>query len=511
MKRLYTYIILTLGTVISAAAQSAAPTAHPLDAVAAADTNSDTGSNGAPAADAGADAPATPRFAVKTNLLYDALLNVNIGAEMRVAPRWSLDLSADYNNWRLSHGRQWKHWFVQPEVRYWTGGTPFSRHFVAADIITGQFNTTLNGARRQGWGVGAGVGYGYVWRPSPHWGIEAELAVGYIHFSYDKYPCAGCGRKIASRHRNYVGPVKAAVNVIYYLGRANKPSPAVTVPLPPVPEPLPAPAQTDTVEPLRFELVDIPHSRVRSEELAGVARIQFAVSDTVLDRTIGANAAELGSIAARLDSIRNGLDMQIVSIQLTGYASPEGPYRNNERLAAARTAALHGHIRDTYAVADSLITDTYVAEDWTGLRNAVADSDLPDRDEILDIIDTTTEPDAREAAIRRHRTSWRQIAATVLPSLRRTEYIIRYEHRYEEQETHTLEAVNKAIADGDTDLAARLLVDIPSSTEADYARGIVAALRHRYDEALAWLARTRSRGITQADNAIRTINGYRKL
>lgn len=430
MKRLYTYIILALGTVISAAAQSAVPTAHPLDTVADADSDN----NGATSADAGTDAPATPRFAIKTNLLYDALLNVNIGAEMRVAPHWSVDLSADYNNWRLSHGRQWKHWFVQPEVRYWTGGTPFSRHFVAADIITGQFNTTLNGARRQGWGAGAGVGYGYVWRPSSHWGIEAELAVGYIHFSYDKYPCAGCGRKIASRHRNYVGPVKAAVNVVYYFGSGRKPTPAPAVIPEPVPVPVNPPVITDTVPLPQFDN-RVTLTRVRTEELAGVARIQFAVNKTGIDSTLGVNADELATISARIDSISEGPDMKIVAIRLIGYASPEGPYSNNERLAAGRIGALREYIRDTHDIDDSLITATYVAEDWGGLRDAIAASDLNDRDDLLAIIDTVADPDAREAALRRHRDSWRIITRDILPALRRAEYLIRYEHTYTELES----------------------------------------------------------------------------
>lgn len=89
--------------------------------------------------------------AVKTNLLYDALLNANLGVEFKMSQRWSFDLSGNYNGWRLSHGRQWKHWFVQPEARYWLNDN-MKGHFFAANLIGGQFNTTLNGARRQGWG-----------------------------------------------------------------------------------------------------------------------------------------------------------------------------------------------------------------------------------------------------------------------------------------------------------------------------------------------------------------------
>ncbi|MDE5916022.1 MAG: DUF3575 domain-containing protein, partial [Duncaniella sp.] len=58
-------------------------------------------------------------IAVKTNLLYDASLTINVGAEMQVAPKWSVDLSGNYNPWTLSGGKKWKHWLIQPEARYW--------------------------------------------------------------------------------------------------------------------------------------------------------------------------------------------------------------------------------------------------------------------------------------------------------------------------------------------------------------------------------------------------------
>ena len=44
--------------------------------------------------------------AIKTNVLSDAFLNVNAGIEVSVAPRWSIDLSGDFNGWNLSHGRR---------------------------------------------------------------------------------------------------------------------------------------------------------------------------------------------------------------------------------------------------------------------------------------------------------------------------------------------------------------------------------------------------------------------
>lgn len=168
------------------------------------------------------------RVAVKSNLLYDAAANVNFGFETALAPRWSFDASADWNQWTL-RGHKWKHWFVQPEARYWFC-EPFVKHFVGLHAIGGQFNfgnipnqlrflgsdfSKLTDHRYQGWGVGGGIAYGYALPLSQHWNLEFELGAGYIYLQYDEFRCDGCGKNVGSGHHHYIGPTKAAVNLVY--------------------------------------------------------------------------------------------------------------------------------------------------------------------------------------------------------------------------------------------------------------------------------------------------------
>lgn len=168
-------------------------------------------------------------FAMKSNLIYDALLSPNLGLEMGLSEKWTAEISGNFNSWTVN-GHKWKHWFVQPEVRYWLC-EKFGGHFLAAHIIAGQYNfgninneikflgsdfSQLSDKRFQGWAAGAGIGYGYTWMLSRHWSMEAEIAVGWIYTRYDSYPCAECGTRIESdKPHNYVGPTKAAVNLIY--------------------------------------------------------------------------------------------------------------------------------------------------------------------------------------------------------------------------------------------------------------------------------------------------------
>ena len=165
---------------------------------------------------------------VKTNLLYDAAANANIGAEVKLAPKWSLDANADFNDWTIK-GHKWKHWFVQPEARYWFCEA-FLKHFVGIHAIGGQYNagnikngisflgtdfSKLSHHRYQGWGLGGGLAYGYALPLSQHWNMEFEIGFGYVYLKYDIFECQSCGRKTGSGHHNYVGPTKLAVNLVY--------------------------------------------------------------------------------------------------------------------------------------------------------------------------------------------------------------------------------------------------------------------------------------------------------
>lgn len=167
---------------------------------------------------------------IKTNLAADGLLSPNLGVEVGLAPKWTLDLTGEFNGWTLSHNRRWKHWLVMPEARYWLCDR-FSGHFFGVEAHGGQYNIggfdgkwnlfgtdarKLKDTRYQGWFVGGGVTYGYAWILGRHWNLEAEIGVGYSYTRYDRFRCAGCGKKIETdKPHHYVGPTKAALNLVY--------------------------------------------------------------------------------------------------------------------------------------------------------------------------------------------------------------------------------------------------------------------------------------------------------
>lgn len=174
--------------------------------------------------------------AVKTNLLYDATSTLNLGVEIGLSPKWTLDVSGNYNPWTFSDDKKMKLWLIQPEARYWLC-EKFNGHFFGIHAHGGQFNwggmlpfgfkngkmfgsienSNIQKHRYQGWLAGAGISYGYQWILGTHWSLEASLGIGYAYLNYDKYPCASCGKKLKDGHKNYVGPTKAAITLIYMI------------------------------------------------------------------------------------------------------------------------------------------------------------------------------------------------------------------------------------------------------------------------------------------------------
>ena len=170
------------------------------------------------------------KAAIKTNILSDALLNVNVGTEFSIEPRFTIDVPIEFNGWTVGKNHRWKHWSVQPGLRRWFCDG-FGGHFVGVHAHSGQFNiggidngisflgthfSRLSDSRFQGWFIGAGLSYGYAWIMGKHWNLEAEIGLGYSFVRYDRFRCAGCGKKVeAGKTHHYVGPTKAAVNLVY--------------------------------------------------------------------------------------------------------------------------------------------------------------------------------------------------------------------------------------------------------------------------------------------------------
>lgn len=163
------------------------------------------------------------KVAQKTNLFYLASTTPNLGLEFSLSKKLTFDITAGYNSWDLSGNSSLRHWLVQPELRYWRCQS-FEGHFWGVHGIYGKFNvgeisfiSALKDYTYKGDMYGAGIAYGYHFPLKGRWSMEVTAGLGYVHLDYDKYICQGCLELEGSYKRNYWGPTKAGVSLIYML------------------------------------------------------------------------------------------------------------------------------------------------------------------------------------------------------------------------------------------------------------------------------------------------------
>lgn len=298
---------------------------------------------------------------------------------------------------------------------------------------------------------------------------------------------------------------------------------------------------------------------VKSRSLEGSAFIDFPVDKTVIYPDYRRNTAELGKIQATIDSVRSDRDVTITQVWLKGYASPESPYAHNKELAIGRTEALKRYIQQLYKFGEGIIATDHEPEDWAGLRRYVEQTNLDHRTEILALIDSDMDPDAKEAKIKRsYPEEYRFLLQNCYPALRHTDYRIAYVIRsysdveeikrlmrtqpqklslnefylvaqeyepgtdeftevfetavrmFPDDTVANLNAANAAMRRGDNAGAVRYLERAGDSPEAVYARGSLAIRTKDYETARKYLNEAKALGLEQAAVTLEELENGRR-
>lgn len=285
---------------------------------------------------------------------------------------------------------------------------------------------------------------------------------------------------------------------------------------------------------------------VKSRQLSGHAYLDFPVNQTKIDPDYRRNPEELAKICATIDSVRSDNDVRIIRIHIKGYASPEGSYTSNARLAEGRTNALKQYIINRYALADTLFNIAFEPEDWEGFRQYVKTSNLPDKDQIMQLIEGDGDIDSRERQIRtRYPQSYRTLLEDCYSALRHSDYRIDYVIRgfnvdeakqvirtrpqnlslqemfavaqtyqpgtpefievfqiavqyYPTDPVANLNAANALLEKGLAQQALPYLMKAGESPEAANSRGVAMRMLERYNDAAKWLHQASDAGLKEA-------------
>ncbi|MFI3331815.1 MAG: DUF3575 domain-containing protein [Rikenellaceae bacterium] len=172
-------------------------------------------------------------FALKTNLLYDAVSAINLGVEIPIGSRYSLEAEWIFP-WWLSDSRQrcFEMLCGTLEGRYWFGDRslyePLTGWMCGLYVGGGYYDLEWDGTGYQGeFMLMGGLSGGYAHRVGRRMRLEYSLGVGVLMTKYRKYEAQECGMgwnllRTSRGRRNWFGPTQVAISLSYMLHRADK-------------------------------------------------------------------------------------------------------------------------------------------------------------------------------------------------------------------------------------------------------------------------------------------------
>jgi len=162
------------------------------------------------------------RLAIKSNLLYDAVLMPSLEVEYRFDDHWTVNAEGVVPWWH--NDRKHKYFqimLLSPEVRYWFKhyhDRPW--HGLYAGILGGggKYDLENGGRGYKGTGWFAGVSFGYMFPVSRNLSFEAGIGVGYLNTRYEEYvPFEGHYVYQLTKRTNYFGPLKLKFAIVWRL------------------------------------------------------------------------------------------------------------------------------------------------------------------------------------------------------------------------------------------------------------------------------------------------------
>jgi outer membrane protein OmpA-like peptidoglycan-associated protein len=170
--------------------------------------------------------------------------------------------------------------------------------------------------------------------------------------------------------------------------------PTVIAP-PPAPVVPPAPKSTGDLMAEEFPFIepysdfeDLAPEQLFDEDRDEALTIYFRQDKRHIDPSYMRNAVSLEEMLASIRLIQSSSDSRVRMVMIAGFASPEGTFDYNDRLAFDRSTVVKRYIMDNAGMADENIAIYNGSEDWRGLRMLVELSDMPSKQRVLEIIDT---------------------------------------------------------------------------------------------------------------------------
>ena len=196
-----------------------------------------------------------------------------------------------------------------------------------------------------------------------------------------------------------------------------------------------------TKNPLRFLEYDIDPQQLTDTNLipkpemkllmdAGVSKINFVLGKAKVDENDPESVRNINTIKEKIQAIVHNEFATLKSIEIVGYASPEGSYKQNLSLANSRTELILKELAGSLdpSVAKYVdLTSKSVVEPWSKVADLLRDSDPELAPYIDDLVYRFAEThDLIIPHMRKHKKYRTVLLKDILPSLRKVEYTLNY-------------------------------------------------------------------------------------
>lgn len=155
------------------------------------------------------------------------------------------------------------------------------------------------------------------------------------------------------------------------------------------------------------------------------AALLFLVNQSKV-RKEEAKKSEIKALSSYLDSVNKSTNLELVGVELSAYASPDGPENINTKLSEDRGTAADKFYKETFKKNEealkAALTTKATSEDWEGFKTLMQASDLEDKELILRVLDMNSDPVVREKEIKNIAKAYKKIAKEILPQLRRSRF-----------------------------------------------------------------------------------------
>lgn len=156
--------------------------------------------------------------------------------------------------------------------------------------------------------------------------------------------------------------------------------------------------------------------------------VRYQVDVAQLSSTLAGNARQLDDLQAFIDKVSQDKSLRVTGVTITGYASPDGPYAPNERLARKRATDFRNYVDSRYRLSASYpVTVSAVVDEWRAAVPAVEASSIPSKQEVLQILNGSDKATVKEMRLKRLPAAWNYMRQHILPPMRHVEMAFTYD------------------------------------------------------------------------------------